>query len=206
MGAESGAVGRGIRLYGFALVEEAAVVDFAEQPPEGFDVAVVVGDVRVVHIHPVAHALGEVLPLGGVFHHLAAAGAVVFLDGDLGTDVGLGDAELLFHSELHWKTVSIPARAAAHLVTCHGLVAAHRVFDGTGHHVMDARTAVCTGGTFKEYELGRSLTKLHALGEGAVLFPFGKHPCASLHQIKTFIFFETHNFSLNLYSRFNPQI
>ena len=72
--------GRTVGLYGLALVEVALAVDVLEKIPESLDVAVVVGDVRVVHIHPIAYPLGEVAPLGGVLHHLAAAGGVVLFD------------------------------------------------------------------------------------------------------------------------------
>ena len=72
--------GRTVGLYGLALVEVALAVDVLEKIPESLDVAVVVGDVRVVHIHPIAYPLCEVAPLGGVLHHLAAAGGVVLFD------------------------------------------------------------------------------------------------------------------------------
>ena len=47
--------GRRIGLDGVAFVEQALLVELSEQPLEGFDVGVLVGDVGVFHIHPVAH-------------------------------------------------------------------------------------------------------------------------------------------------------
>lgn len=53
--AEAGAGSGRIGLYGVALVEQALVVKLLQQPPEGLYVLVVIGDIGVLHIHPVAH-------------------------------------------------------------------------------------------------------------------------------------------------------
>ena len=45
-------------MYGVAFIEKTFFVDLSQKPPHAFDVAVVVGDIRVVHIHPVAHHVG----------------------------------------------------------------------------------------------------------------------------------------------------
>ena len=142
MGAEARSVRRGERLDGISLVEESLVVELAQKVPESLYIAVVIGDVRVVHVHPVAYPLGHLRPFAGVFHHLAAAGVVVFGHGNLLADVLLMDAELLLHTDFHRESVGIPACAAGDLVACLGLVAADCVLDGTGHHMMDARLSV----------------------------------------------------------------
>ena len=81
-----------VRLDGIALVEIAFLVQLLEQVPKRLDILVVIRDIGVLQIDPVAHLLGEVGPLGGVFHHLAAAGGIVLIDGDLLADVLFGDA------------------------------------------------------------------------------------------------------------------
>jgi membrane protein required for colicin V production len=63
--------------------------------------------------------------------------------------------------------------------------------------MVDARFAVGAGGAFKEYEFRRSLTEFHAFFEGMLLSPSLKNPFSGLHQVKSFIFFETHNFFSN---------
>ena len=46
-----------------ALVEQPAVEQVLERPPDAFDVALVVGDVGLVQVDPEAEPLGEPLPL-----------------------------------------------------------------------------------------------------------------------------------------------
>ena len=92
MRAEPRARRRRVGLYGVSFIEESFFVEGLEQVPKGFDVAVVVGDVGVLHVDPVAHLLREVFPLLGVGHHVLAAGGVVFGHADLASDVLFGDA------------------------------------------------------------------------------------------------------------------
>ncbi len=197
MGAETCAVGRAERLYAVAFVEKALVINVFKEIPKGFDIAVVVGDVRVFQIHPITYFLRQILPLFGVFHHLLAAGIIIILYTYLGTYIFFIDAEFFLHPYFYRQTVGVPTGAAAHLIPRHAFIAADSVFDAAGHHMMDARFAVGAGGTFKEYEFRRSLTEFHALFEGMLLFPSLKNPFSGFHQVKSFIFFETHNFFSN---------
>ncbi len=50
------ACGRRVGLYGVALVEQTLVEELLQQIPQRLDILVVVCDVRVVHVDPVAHA------------------------------------------------------------------------------------------------------------------------------------------------------
>ena len=80
MGAESGASGGRVGLYGVSLVEQILLEELLQEIPQGFYVAIVVGDVGVIQIHPVAHLRRELAPLGGVLHHLLAARFIVLID------------------------------------------------------------------------------------------------------------------------------
>ena len=100
MGAESRTSGRGIRLDRIALVEQTLLIDLAKEVPERLDVAVIVGDIGVLHIDPVAHTASQLLPFLRVFHDFTATGSIVLIDADLLPDVFLRDAEGLFHTEL----------------------------------------------------------------------------------------------------------
>ena len=205
VGAEAGAVRGRIRLNGVALIEETLVVNFLEKVPEGFYVAVVVGDVRVFHIYPVTYALRHAFPFLGIFHHLPAAGGVVFFYAHLGADIGLGDAQFLFHAQLYRKTVRIPSGPAAHLVPGLGFVAADGVLDRTGHNVVDARHAVGAGGTFKENEFRSPFTNAERLFEGVDLFPPLQNHIACFRKVQALIFFECHIFCLILHVVFSVQ-
>ena len=196
--AQARAGGGAVRLDALALVEQTLAVDVLEEPPEGLDVTVVVGDVRIVHVHPVTDALGEAPPLGGVFHHLLAAGTVVVRDGDLASDVFLGDAELLLDAQLDRQAVGVPARAAADLEAGLCLVAADGVLDGAGHHVVDARHAVRRRRTFEENELRSPFAQGQRALESVAFLPALEHLGTHADEVQAVIFFECHIFCLNL--------
>ena len=92
VGAKSGTCSRRIRLNGVALVKQVLVVQLLEQPPQSLDVAVIVSDVRIFEVNPVADAFGKVGPVACVFHHFATACVVVVLYGNLLADIFLCDA------------------------------------------------------------------------------------------------------------------
>ena len=131
-----------VGLNGVTLIEQALVEELLQKPPQCLDIFVVVGDIRVVHIHPVTHLLCQVLPYVGELHHLLAAGAVVLLDRDCLADILLGDAELLLHTQLYGQTVCVPTRLTVYEVTLLCLVAADNILDGAGHHVVNTRHTV----------------------------------------------------------------
>ena len=142
MAAETCTCGGRIGLDGVALVEQVLVVELLEQPPQALDVLVVVGDVGVLHVHPIAHLVRKVGPLGGVHHHVLAATAVVVLNGNLGADVFLGDAQFLLHAEFHGQAVSIPTGLALHLEALHGLETAEGVLQRACQDMVDTRMSV----------------------------------------------------------------
>ena len=122
-GTGSGRIG----LNSVALIEQPLVVELLEQPPQGFDVTVLVGNIGVVHIDPIAHLVREVFPFLGVFHHLLAAGGIVFINSNLLAYVLLGNAQSLLHAQLHRQSMRVPASLAQHLIALHGLKTADDV-------------------------------------------------------------------------------
>ncbi len=151
-----------IGLYGVSLVEQALLVELLQQPPQGLDVLVVVGDVGMVQVDEVAHLLGQLAPLLGEHHHVLAALAVVVLGRDVAlrllvVDVGLGDAQLLLHAQLYGQSVGVPSGLAPDLVAAHGLIAVEGVLDAACQHVVDAGVSVGRGGTLEEHKLGTAL-------------------------------------------------
>ena len=192
VGRESRSGGGRVGLDGVALVEQAFVEELLEEPPQRLDVLVVVGDVRIVHVDPVAHLAREVLPLARELHHRLAARAVVLLDGDLLADVLLGDAEFLLDAQLHGQSVGVPSGLAVHEVSLLRLVAADDVLDRAGHDVVDAGHAVCRGGTLVEYERGMALTGRDAFVERVACVPFAEHVGGYACQVEAFILLELH--------------
>ena len=194
VGAEAGTGGGAVGLDGLALVEQALAVDILQKIPEGLDIAVVVGDVRIVHVDPVADALGKVAPLGGVLHNLLATGFVVLLYAYLGSYIFLGDAELFLNAKLDRQAVGVPAGTAAHLEAALRLIAADGVFDAAGHDVVDTGHAVGAGRAFEEDKLGSTLPEFERPLERLVLLPPFQHLGRSRHKVQTLIFFKCHFF------------
>ena len=102
--------------------------------------------------------------------------------------------------------MGIPPRAAADLVSRLALIPADGILDGAGHHMVYAGHSVSRRGTFKEDELRLSLRQLQTLLESLVFFPPFQHSIACGNQIQSLIFFESHNFYLNLSCLNNLQI
>ena len=159
VGRKSRTSGRTVGLDGISLVEEVLLVELLEKPPEGFDVLVVVGDVGMLQINPIAHLVGQVRPLIRVHHDVLAAGIVVVIHADFLTDILLGDAEALLHTQFHGKSVGVPSGLAVHLIALHGLIAQDGVLDGTSHHMMYARVSVGRRRSLEEY-VGRTALAL----------------------------------------------
>ena len=175
MARERGAAARAVRDDLIALVEQALLVDGLERPPLGLDIVVVVGDVRVLHIRPVAHAVGHVLPLAlvfpdGFFALLDERLDAVFLDLLLAVE-----PQQLFHLQLDRQAMRVPARLAQHIVALHRAVARDDVLDAAGEDMADMRLAVRRRRAVVERIGGRALAQLDALFKHPVFLPECQH-------------------------------
>ena len=158
MRAQAGDAARAVRRNPVRLVDVALVPELLEHPPAGGDVAVVGGDVGVVHVQPDAHPLGHGLPLLHVAEDALTAAAVELLDAEP-LDLALGgEPQLLLDLQLDGEPVGVPAAAAHGPEAAHGLVAEDDVLEGAREHVVDAGAAV--GGR-------RALVEDERLGVGA---------------------------------------
>ena len=92
---------RGVGLDGVSLVEESLLVEVCKKPPKRLDILIFVGDIGVIHIYPVAHLLGKLLPLCSILHYLATAGCVVFGHTNGFADTVFGNAKELLYTQLY---------------------------------------------------------------------------------------------------------
>ncbi len=141
-----------------------------------------------MHVDPVAHAAGEILPHVSVFHHVCAAGGVVVGDADFGSYVLFGDSHGLFHTQFYGQAVSVPSCLAAHVVTALCLVAAYGILDGAGHHVVDAGDSVGRGRTLVEDEVTAAVDVTEAAVESVVFIPVFEYFVVNLREVKPFVF------------------
>ena len=169
--AQAGTGGGAVRLNGVSLVQQPFAVELGQQPPHALDVRILVGDIRVLHVHPVAHLAREVVPNACVPHDRLAARGVVVLHADGLPDVLLRDAQFFLDSELDGQSVGVPAGFALDPVALQRLVPAEQVFERAGHDVVDARHAVRRGRSFVEHERPVCGTAFHALAEGLLHVP-----------------------------------
>ncbi len=147
---QGGLVARAVRRDPVVLDEQALVKDLLEGPPDALDVGGVHRPVGVVQITPVAHALGHPGEVRDVAQHRLAAAGVERGDPE-GLDVALaGEAQLLFHGELHRQAVAVPAGAARDVEATHRPVAGEQVLEDPGFDVVGAGLAVGGGRTLIE--------------------------------------------------------
>ena len=90
-----------IRLYGISFIKQSFLVELLQQPPQRFDVAVVVSYIGVLHVHPVAHLVRQVFPLFGELHDVLAAGSIVFCHRNSPANILFRNAKRLFHTQFH---------------------------------------------------------------------------------------------------------
>ena len=158
-----------------SLVEQSGVRDLLDRPPLRLDVVVLIGDVRMLHVRPIAYALGHALPLVLVLPDALLALADERLDAVL-LDVLLAvHAEQFLDLQLDRQTVCVPPRLAQNVIALHRLVTRYDVLHNTRQYVTDVRLAVGGRRTVVEGELGLALGRLYALFEDAVALPKLEH-------------------------------
>ena len=67
-----------IGLDGISFVEQAFLIKLLQKPPQGFDVAVVIRNIRIIQVHPIAHLVGQVGPFLRELHYVRTAMLIVF--------------------------------------------------------------------------------------------------------------------------------
>ena len=165
------------------LLEQSVVEDLLQRPPDAVDVLRRHGPVRLVHVHPVAHAGCHLRESVHVAQDRLATLLVEGLDA-VCLDVRLAvESEFTFHGQFHRQPVTVPAGLARDVEALHGAVTRVQVLEDPGLDVMDTGRAV--GG-------GRALVEgpLRAVGclpqrtvEDVVVLPEGDHLAFHLRQI-----------------------
>jgi len=168
---ERGSAARAVGHDLVALVEKALVGDLLQAPPDGLDVAVLVGDVGIFHVQPEADALGHLFPLALVLPD----GLLALLDERLdavGLDLLLAvEPQLLFDLELDRQAVRVPAGLAQDVFALHRLIARDHVLERARLDVADVRLAVRGRRAVVERERLGALAQLDRLLEDLPVVP-----------------------------------
>ncbi len=149
---EDGAAARAVGKDAMTAVEEPAVVQPAEKPPDRLDVLVAEGDVRMRIVEPVPDPVGQRFPVGLVGKNAAPAQRVEPLDAVLLDRLLPLQPELLFHLDFHRQSMGVPAGDARDGPPLHGAEPADEVLDRARKDVMDARPPVGGGRPLVEHE------------------------------------------------------
>jgi hypothetical protein len=153
------------------LVDAPLVPELLEHPPDGLHEGDVHRLVVVVEVDPAAHAGDGLAPLLDIGQHHGAARLVEDVHAR-GRDVrGAGKAQLLLRERLDGQAVAVPAEAALHEMSAHGLVARGDVLDGAGEQMAVVRQAGGEGGAVVEDVFLGVLVVFDGLLERAVLRP-----------------------------------
>ena len=178
-GAAAGAVGRDL----VAQIQQTLFINFLQAPPLGLDIIVLVGDIGMLHIRPVADPVRHFFPFMLVFPDAFLA----LLDEGLNT-VGLDlrlavQPQLLFHFQLHRQAVGVPAGLAQHILALHGLETRDQVLNGAGLNMADMGAAVSRRRAVKERKAFRAVPAVEALFDDALFLPQAERFFFALHKL-----------------------
>ena len=166
-GHAAGAVGSAAPIF----VKQALFPELLEDPPAGFDVIVLQGDIGVFHIHPETDAVGHHFPVFDIAKDAFPAVAVefgnaVFLDVAFG-----GKAEFLLNGHFHGQAVGVPAALAGDAAAFHRAVATDDVFKDAGQDVVNAGAAVGGGRPLVHHKERGVGAFVHGAAEDVAIFP-----------------------------------
>ena len=146
-------------------------MDLLQAPPLGFDIGILVGDIGMLHVDPVADLLGHPFPLVQVLPHALLALGDERLDAVL-LDLGLSvQAQRLLHFQLHGQAVRIPSGDAQDALSLHGLVPGDQVLDHPGLDMADMGLAVGRGRPVKKGEAFRAVAVAERLADDVLFLP-----------------------------------
>src|ERR1051325_855278 len=171
MGRKRRAATPGIRHNLIALVQQILVPEIFQDPPDRLNVVVGVRDIGILKINPERDAICQAFPILNIGKHGLPAKFVEFIDA-IGFDLLLVfEAELLFHFDLNWQTMGIPAATPRDMIAAHDLVAREHILEGARQHMVHTGLAICRRRSFIKNILGRTLTLLNGLLEDIGLLP-----------------------------------
>ena len=133
-------------------------IKLLKEPPECFDIPVIIGNIWVIHIDPVSHFPGKIFPQIGIFHYSLTAFFVVIFNGNISwriliSDIILCNAKSCFNTKLNRQSMSIPACFTFHLITALCFETAYSILDRSCHNVMNTGDTVCRWRTLIKYKL-----------------------------------------------------
>ena len=137
------------------LVKQPAVEQVLERPPDTFHEALMVSDIRILHVDPESQPLGEPFPLLRVAKYAFKALMNERFD-TVAFDLLLGmDAKLFGDFDFDRQSVRVPSGFAPAEISANGAVARKQILDGPRQAVSGMRQAVGRRRPFIKHESWR---------------------------------------------------
>ena len=171
VGGQRRAAARAVRDNLVSLIQQPLLPDFLQAPPFGLDVVILIGDIRMLHVHPVADLIAHDLPVMQVLPD----GLLAFLDERL--DAVLFNLRLavqpqrLFDFQLNGQAVGIPACFAQDAVPLHRPVARNQVFNDARFDMADMRAAVGSRRAVEERQPLCAVAEMERTANDVLVFP-----------------------------------
>ena len=178
---------RRIGLNGVSFVKQTFFIEFAQQIPQCLNIFVIIRDIRIVRIDPIAHFTGQLPPQIGIGHHFMTTGIVVLLDRNFRTDILFGDTEFLLDTQFDGQPVRIPSGLAMNEETTLRFVTTDYILNGTGHHMVNTRTAIGRGRSLIKHEGRMSFACRYTFPERIVGVPLFQNFLCDLGQIQPLV-------------------
>ena len=192
MRGERRSAARAVRHYLVAFVYQTAVEYALEAPPLRLDVLVVVGDVRVLHVRPIAHLVAHLLPEALVLPDALLTLLYERLDAVFFYLVLAVQAEGFLHLQLYGQTVRVPARFTQDVAALHRAVSGDDVLHDARQDVADVRLAVRGGRSVVKRELFPAFAALDALLKDLVVFPELADLFLAIDEVETAVYLPIH--------------
>ena len=153
------------------FIKEAFVPDLFQCPPFGFDIFVMVSNIRMIHVSPETNTVTHGTP----FFFVSPNAFFTFCDeGFYAVIFNLRFAvqtQRFFNFQFNRQAVSIPTSFSQNFVAFHCFVTRDQVFDRSCDDVADMRFAVCCRGAIIESKYRSTFSCFDALAEDVMFFP-----------------------------------
>ena len=183
---------RAVRHYFITLIYQSAVEYALKAPPLGLYIIIVISDVRMLHVSPVAYHVAHLFPKlfilpDALFALLDERLDTVFLYLLLSVH-----AEGFLHFQLYRKSVRVPPCLAQNVVSFHRLVARYYILHDARKNVTYMRLSVSRRWSVIKGKLSSAFAGGYTLVKDVVLFPEFRYLFLSRNKIQITVYFFVH--------------
>ncbi len=154
-----------------SFVQKSFVSNLFYCPPNRLNIVVIVSDIRVIHINPVANTTGHFFPFTLIFPNTF----LTFFDKRLNSVVFnflfAVNAKHFFNFKLNRQAVSIPACFTQNFKAFHCFIAWNNVLHNPCQNMPDVRLTIGSRWTIKEGKIRFTIIFIHTFFKNFILIP-----------------------------------